>query len=262
MFQFQFSYRPKYIQWCAISFSRELSSIPPLSHNTMATMYQCEASCGRYFLNLRAMNSHLSSAKSCSWYMKGKFRQLDIDNTLPEPLDQNVTTVDNEDDWETYNPMDDNDLDFDIEDLYDPFDDLHFLPNVPIPLPEQQGGPGPQTASNRIQRAASQTPNRHRVLDDDDDTRVIDEHPTAGAKLRGSEPLHRQQSSPDKDGDISMEAPENPFFPFTSELDWKIGRWAVKDGPGHKAFDRLLQIPGVSHFYNLDCSLADAHIGR
>ncbi|KAF8168381.1 hypothetical protein B0H34DRAFT_646341 [Crassisporium funariophilum] len=47
------------------------------------------------------------------------------------------------------------------------------------------------------------------------------------------------------DGDISMEG-ENPFFPFLSELDWKVAQWAVKDGPGHSAFNRLLEIPGVS----------------
>ncbi|KAF8165815.1 hypothetical protein B0H34DRAFT_794159 [Crassisporium funariophilum] len=35
------------------------------------------------------------------------------------------------------------------------------------------------------------------------------------------------------------------FFPFLLELDWKVAQWAVKDGPGHSAFDRLLEIPGV-----------------
>ena len=209
----------------------------------MATLYQCDASCGRYFMTPRSMYSHLSTAKSCSWYMKGKFRQLDIDkeDELPQPLNQETPTIDNEDDWENYDPTNDPDVDFDIEDLYNTLDDFHFLPNTPTPLSEQQGGPGPQTASNRIQRAVSQTPNRHRVLDDDDDSRVIDEDLTAGKKIR---------PPTDKDGDIDMEEEtQNPFSPFTSELDWKIGRWAVKDGPGHNAFDRLLQIPGVSPLY-------------
>lgn len=48
---------------------------------------------------------------------------------------------------------------------------------------------------------------------------------------------------------MEEEETQNPFSPFTSELDWKIGRWSVKDGPGHNAFDRLLQIPGVSPLY-------------
>jgi hypothetical protein len=174
--------------------------------------------------------------------MKGKLRQLDIDDAPPQPLNQNTPTIDDEDDWDTYNPAEDPDVDFDIDDLYNALDDLHFLPNTPTPLSEDQGGPGPQTASNQIERVVSQAPNRHRVLDDDDDSRVIDEDLIAGKKIK---------PPTDKDGDIVMEGDEmeNPFFPFTSELDWKIGRWAVKDGPGHNAFDRLLQIPGVSSFY-------------
>lgn len=40
---------------------------------------------------------------------------------------------------------------------------------------------------------------------------------------------------------------QNPYAPFTSELDWRIARWAIKDNPGHKAFDRLLSIPGVRY---------------
>ncbi|KAJ6540166.1 hypothetical protein DFH09DRAFT_1249545 [Mycena vulgaris] len=39
--------------------------------------------------------------------------------------------------------------------------------------------------------------------------------------------------------------PPNGFAPFASELDWRIAEWVIKDGPGHKAFDRLLAIPGV-----------------
>ncbi|KAG1884783.1 hypothetical protein F4604DRAFT_1977115 [Suillus subluteus] len=36
------------------------------------------------------------------------------------------------------------------------------------------------------------------------------------------------------------------FAPFASELDWRIARWAVQEGIGHKSFDRLMAIPGVS----------------
>ncbi|KAJ3776370.1 hypothetical protein FB446DRAFT_762900 [Lentinula raphanica] len=35
------------------------------------------------------------------------------------------------------------------------------------------------------------------------------------------------------------------FAPFASEMDWRIAEWVVKDGIGHKSFDRLLAIPGV-----------------
>ena len=54
----------------------------------------------------------------------------------------------------------------------------------------------------------------------------------------------------DREGDTLMEedSEPNPFAPFSSELDWRIAHWAVKDGPGHNAFNRLLEIPGVSNF--------------
>ena len=46
-----------------------------------------------------------------------------------------------------------------------------------------------------------------------------------------------------------QEGTDPKFYPFNSELDWKIAQWAIKDGPGKNAFDRLLKIPGVSHLY-------------
>jgi len=44
------------------------------------------------------------------------------------------------------------------------------------------------------------------------------------------------------DVDIDM---EDKFAPFASELDWRVARWAVQEGIGHKSFDRLMVIPGV-----------------
>ena len=38
----------------------------------------------------------------------------------------------------------------------------------------------------------------------------------------------------------------NRFTPFASELDWRVACWAIQDGIGHKSFDRLMAIPGVS----------------
>jgi hypothetical protein len=63
----------------------------------------------------------------------------------------------------------------------------------------------------------------------------------------------------DEDGDVEMgeEDNVNKFAPFASELDWRVARWAVQEGIGHKSFDRLLAIPGVGDlilFY-----LCDAH---
>ncbi|KAJ7661850.1 hypothetical protein B0H17DRAFT_849402, partial [Mycena rosella] len=86
---------------------------------------------------------------------------------------------------------------------------------------------------------------------DEDSSRVTDCHPTAATVIRMNENLHakwkRSFGLVDLDGDIQMGGAESPngFAPFSSELDWRIAEWVIKDDPGHKAFDRLLDIPGV-----------------
>jgi hypothetical protein len=43
----------------------------------------------------------------------------------------------------------------------------------------------------------------------------------------------------------STESP-NPYAPFSSRLDWEIGRWAKMRGPGSNSLTELLRIEGVS----------------
>ena len=56
-------------------------------------------------------------------------------------------------------------------------------------------------------------------------------------------------ATPDGDGDIEMgdttENNLNTFSPFSSELDWRLAEWAIKENVGNSAIDRLLEIPGV-----------------
>lgn len=206
---------------------------------------QCPA-CSKLFKTHQGVNAHLSASRSCSWWRKGKIRELD--NSLP--YDNSSESPDNSMDLDSqlldnnpnnHNPEDGNgdgngdgdevylsDLDLDN-------DSFHFIPSQPILDLDNEGGPGPSTASNQIRR----------MLDDDEDLRVIDEDKSAGKVLR------KVQQAVDPDGDVNMESGNEEaqkYTPFTSELDWKVAQWAIKDGPGHKAFDRLLTIPGVSRF--------------
>ncbi|KAJ7201714.1 hypothetical protein GGX14DRAFT_371140, partial [Mycena pura] len=85
---------------------------------------------------------------------------------------------------------------------------------------------------------------------DSDNTRIVDSHPTVGQAIRMNDNLHakwkRSFGLTDPDGDIEMESDSvNGFALFASELEWRIAEWVIKDGPGHKVFDRLLSIPGV-----------------
>lgn len=129
--------------------------------------------------------------------------------------------------------------------------DFIVLPPVAI------GEAGPSTATSSSSR---QRPNS-RQLDDDDDTRVVETHPTAGGVIRMDESLHQKwrkvfSGGVDRDGDVSMDKvdQEIDYAPFASKLDWEVARWAIKDNTGHKAFDRLLNIPGVcSHYPSIIC---------
>ncbi|KDQ58820.1 hypothetical protein JAAARDRAFT_94675, partial [Jaapia argillacea MUCL 33604] len=103
-----------------------------------------------------------------------------------------------------------------------------------------------------------------RFMEDDQDERVIVEHPTAGKVLQVDKTLHdkwrrhfgeRLEKGMDQDGDVAMDSDEDSvangevegdvFMPFASELDWRIAQWAIQESPGKGSFDRLLAIPGV-----------------
>ncbi|KAF8868755.1 hypothetical protein CPB84DRAFT_1755779 [Gymnopilus junonius] len=109
-----------------------------------------------------------------------------------------------------YDPEQDPNMDIDFGPYEDNFD---FLPQEPEEPEDGIAGPGPQTAANQILQ----------------------------------EPPKYIPVQVDQDGDTLMDdagAP-NLFAPFASELDWRVAQWAVKDGPSHNAFNRLLEIPGV-----------------
>ena len=201
------------------------------------------------------MNTHLTAARSCSWYGKGKLRDLGIldnnENDIIQPTTHSPVLANSEDDnMETYDPQQDSDI-FDTE--FGPYgEEFHFLPNAePDDIPEDPevglAGPGPSTAANQIIQGAT---NAQRSVLDDEDIRVTVEDKEAGRIYRQDPPPTYISVEDDEDGDIVMgnDGEPNPFAPFSSELDWKVAQWAVKDGPGHNAFDRLLAIPGVGNF--------------
>lgn len=114
---------------------------------------------------------------------------------------------------------------------------------------EQPGVPGPSRHA-------------HSLLAEEDN-RVTEWHPHAGKVIHIDQNLHakwRQQFGLTEDEDdmekngIEMEEEDSClFYPFALRLDWEVVCWVVQEGIGHKAFDRLLAIPGVSalRFYNV-----------
>lgn len=208
--------------------------------------HPCDANCGRYFNSIRSKNAHLTSARSCSWYTKTRLRDLGVnDEEVGEPLSTSMETdlqVDQQVEdpgWLEYDPQEDPDVAME----FGPYgDELQFIPAEPLANLDENRR---QAAENNIHLGTKHS--RHTVLDDDDDERIILVDEDAGRIFRKETPPRYTQ---DREGDTLMEedSESNPFAPFSSELDWRIAHWAVKDGPGHNAFNRLLEIPGVSNF--------------
>ena len=91
----------------------------------------------------------------------------------------------------------------------------------------------------------------------EEDTCIIEEHLSAGRVIRVDETLHQlwrkrfgeeeaQGVDVDMDDTGQSSSSYNTFAPFASELDWRVAHWAVSEGIGHKSFNRLMDIPGVS----------------
>ena len=197
--------------------------------------------------------------------MKGKLKEWDVELDHPHQAEDPTEWEDLETsggepgmgDFADYHP--DLDSDLDLEDLDFGPKDYEFIPQDQISecdaaeseeeivmegIEYSEAGPGPQTAANRL-RAYAAAHAAYRVLDDDDDERIVVVEKDAGHVCRKEKPPNSKIY--DKEGDVDMT--ENPFHPFNSELDWRIAQWAIKEDPGHKAFDRLLSIPGVSHTF-------------
>lgn len=216
----------------------------------MPQFYSLEAlecpACGKFFRTPGSRNSHLTQAQSCKWYRRGKIRDLsDEFSTMDQTLFQNSpqdTVESNPIQWEQDTPdfnLDDDEWPDDYNfgrrqtfDFDDPEDDL-------IPA-EPEAGPGPSTQANRARQHQPQS----RSLDEEEDERVVIEHPTAGQIKRRSAPPRPV----DQEGDTLMESPSD-FGPFADELDYNVAEWAVLESIGHSSFDRFLKIPGVS-IYN------------
>ncbi|KAL0570267.1 hypothetical protein V5O48_011694 [Marasmius crinis-equi] len=64
---------------------------------------------------------------------------------------------------------------------------------------------------------------------------------------RAGEPLLNEAMGVDADTQYREELGDSaaPWFPFTSQVDWEVGRWAKLRGPGSNAFNEFLKIPGV-----------------
>ena len=207
--------------------------------------------CMRGFKTKKGCNSHMKTAQSCSWYRRGKLAELEM---LDLEGEGGEVLIRNQEISEGGSGGDSSEMDQDPQEVMDDIEwDDNLFDFVPLPGEDValgEAGPGPSTVAAAAARL------RHRVLDDDDDTRVEDVFEGAGKVIRMHQTLHQRwkelfQENGAGDGDVIMEDPTpgnkvNAFYPFASELDWRVANWAIRESPGNNAFDRFLSIPGVS----------------
>ncbi|KAG1845829.1 hypothetical protein F4604DRAFT_1595367 [Suillus subluteus] len=207
--------------------------------------------CEKIFKTPSGMSSHLSTAQSCRWYKKGKLKGLSIpgqfeeqmvSEEVDEPLPKDMLRGRRESEPASI-----------MEDYQDLLYELLPLPETGDMENETQAQAGPSHGYWTTVEDAEEDDELRKEVDE----RVEEENKTAGASIRLVETLHerwRRNFGPEKDrnGDINMadisselEVEDGKFALFNSELDWRIARWAIQDGIGHKSFDRLMAIPGV-----------------
>ena len=202
--------------------------------------------CDRWFQTSQGLMSHLSLARSCKWYRKGK-NPIRLDEDIPEPVEMDELVVGNDN---SLNGIEVDDEDF--EDVIQNRDLFRFvLPDQP---PDGFSSPG---ASSSYPRQVTISPP---ILDDDDDARTFEEDVTAGAVIAMQPTIVEKwkvyfgddadNDRMDVDGEETEQAvgedPDRKWRPFASELDWRVAAWILKEDVGQNALNRFLSIPGVS----------------
>jgi len=200
------------------------------------------------------MICHISSAKSCKWYLLEKFRTWDKQEdhaiTFPPPDEDYGGIFDKDDDHSVNNLTNLHTIILELN--LGPCDTV-FIPHITANLTTEtepgsilDAGPWPESAANQLQQAALSI----HTLDDESDERITITHKNAGVVCcKEPPPVYRVQNDKDEDGDTTMDGPDQVpmqlFHPFNSDLDWRVGQWAIKNSPGQNALDYLLSVPGV-----------------
>lgn len=200
---------------------------------------------------------HLSRARSCKWYRKGK-NPIRLDDDIPEPVEMEELVEVENDRWNVMQVDDDTDF----QDVIQNRDLFAFvLPDQP---PDGQRG-GEASSSSGPRYVTIRPP----ILDDEDDPRTYEEDESVGAVIAMAPSIvekwkaYFQDTEDEPEDRMEVDGEENQgrgedssakWRPFASELDWNVAAWIVREDVGQKSLNRFLSIPGVSQFLSgFDC---------
>ncbi|KAH9929290.1 uncharacterized protein B0H18DRAFT_1117630 [Fomitopsis serialis] len=199
--------------------------------------------------------AHLSTAKSCLWYRKGKNK--DLWSNLPNVEEQMVEE-------QALSSAEDMEVD-PQENIWDALENRDLFRFV---LPDAGTQPATQDENQASSSTHPAVPPDPRVvqapaLDDDEDDRVEEEDSLAGKVIRMdativqtwkaffADDLEDDTSDADQmevdseDGRPRGRDRSEVWKPFASELDWRVAMWVVREDVGQKSINRFLSIPGV-----------------
>ncbi|KAH9834238.1 uncharacterized protein C8Q71DRAFT_672646, partial [Rhodofomes roseus] len=193
------------------------------------------------------LSSHLSTAKSCLWYRKGKNRDLwasvpdvveDIAREKAVPSGARAMDVEDRD-------SDSEDLLNDFQDVLENRDLFSFVLTGPPTASCSSGEPQASSSTGRIFQPPTAPP-QTLSLDDDEDTRIKEEDLLAGKVIRmDARVVETWKVMFFPDEDEAEGRGEDVWRPFTSELDWRVAMWIVREDVGQNSMNRFLSIPGV-----------------
>ncbi|TFK46455.1 hypothetical protein OE88DRAFT_1638237 [Heliocybe sulcata] len=203
------------------------------------------------FNTIQGMHAHLSMSKKCAWYRKGKNRDMSETSSASGGGDLMEIGESAGDVGGVESEVEEDEIDEEIEENLEQYEEnmMQWFDD----LEQREAEPeGPSTSAHR--------------LDDAADSQITEENTRGGHILRMESNIHSKWKSlfveREKDADVTMGNSDNgdqdsegdtsnPFFPFASELDWRVAKWAIEEGPGQSAFDRFLDIPGIKECLGL-----------
>jgi len=201
-------------------------------------------SCGSSFKRSGDLASHLTQAAKCHWVLK-KREQIQAAE-IPDYREASDQESDPPAESDPFFPYED--MDVLAEDIFDEESPNEGQSSRSATDPITNGLGQPEAGSVTVEDIPDEddpdfyeTDARSRMEDElDSEVVYYKEFANAGKVYHTDGEVHRAYLKMGQHLD-------NPFHPFTSQLDWEIARWANEDGPGQAAFTRLLNIDGVSY---------------
>ncbi|KAH9933849.1 uncharacterized protein B0H18DRAFT_870424 [Fomitopsis serialis] len=188
--------------------------------------------CHQPFRTTQGLCAHQTMSKKCSWYKKGKLKEIFTVKDHPVALEDGVISE------HVPNPSPEEDANEDLEEEEEDDEDLSSLYDfievcAPSKPPGDPGGYGDghdDVSAGKVTGVDEEV--RRRWLEGREGGRSVVEN---AGETRAEDAT---------DGEGTAKQPKNPWEPFESEMDWRFASWAIQEGLTQGSIDRALEIPG------------------